>query len=686
MTTYTKTIWRMFKQNKGRFALIISIIALSLLLCSGLGVTHSAMEKSYNSVMQDQLVSDFLIKSASEDGFGDDYDKIVSSIEESDSSAALDSYFTADYTVSLIDDSVANMSEMNARIYYGNLQNRKVNSLELLEGRFPVSANECVLDAPNGFLVPYEIGDTITFSNLFNSAAEEIYNSFSSYAPLLNINLIESLSDVSLTVVGYVQSPLYSTGEGEPMLSEDLVGATDLSDISEYIDSIIYVDSAYDVFSLSPLNDELMEINSLFTSLGLSEDITSLVPSEISVPTNEIAIRFNSSGVSLFSRDHKELMNEKTPLIESILKDINAEYLTLDDNVGYSYFTSFGNKMLIISILLPIFFILVCSLVISITTSRMVNDERAMIGCYTSLGIPRSKIIWKYFLFNLIVILSGAIIGITLGIFLVPLIVYPSYCSVFHMGALMFSGNIWLGLLLSIALLVIVLLICYSVINANLKESPASLLLPKSPKAGKKIFLEKIPTLWNRIKFSIKSCFRNIFRYKKNMILTIISVLGSTALIMVGFGLLDNSIALVDDPLYGSVAGPILIVSIFVLVLAGLLCLLILFNLVNMNITERERELCTLKVLGYHDNECLLYTSREVLILSAAGGVVGIPVGMLLVYIICVWLDFGRLTYMNWYSYVLTFVYVIVIALVANLLLYPKIKKLDMNESLKSVE
>ncbi|MCD8204644.1 MAG: ABC transporter permease [Coprobacillus sp.] len=679
MTTYTKTIFRMFKQNKGRFALIISIIALSLLLCSGLGVTHSAMEKSYNSVMQEQLVSDFLIKSESEEGFGDDYETIVSSIEEDDPIACIDSYFNADYTVELIDDSVSGLSEMNARIYYGDLQNREVNSLELLEGRFPKSANECVLDTPNGFLIPYEIGDTITFTNLFSSAVDEINEA-------IGTSLVDPLDDVSLTVVGFVQCPLYSTGEREPMLTEDLADVSDLTEISEYIDAIIYIDSEYDVFSLASLNEELSAIKSLASSMGLSEEILSMIPEEISAPINEIAIRFNSDSCSLFSREHKELMNEKTPLIEGILSDINAQYLTLEDNVGYSYFTSFGNKMLIISILLPIFFILVCSLVISITTSRMVNDERGMIGCYTSLGIPRGKIIWKYFLFNLIVILSGAVIGIVVGIFLVPAIVYPSYCSVFHMGALMFSGNIWLGLLLSIALLVIVLLICYSVINANLKESPASLLLPKSPKAGQKIFLEKIPALWKRIKFSMKSCFRNIFRYKKNMILTIISVMGSAALIMVGFGLLDNSIALVDDPLYGSVAGPILIVSIFVLVLAGLLCLLILFNLVNMNISERERELCTLKVLGYHDQECLLYTSREVLILSAAGGIVGIPVGMLLVYIICVWLDFGRLGNMNWYSYVLTFVYVFVIAFIANLLLYPKIKKLDMNESLKSVE
>ncbi len=680
MTTYTKTIFRMFKQNKGRFALIISIIALSLLLCSGLGVTHSAMEKSYNSVMQEELVSDFLIKSAEEDGFGDEYDTIISEVKDDEPNVAIDSYFNADYTVSLVDQGKSEKREINARIYYGDLQNREVNKLELLEGRFPESASECVLDEPTGYHIPYEIGDTITFTNLFNSAASEIYDSFSSYATLLGLDLIETLDDVSLEVVGIVQSPLYSTGEREPMLTEDLADVTNLTDISEYIDTIIYLDSAYDVFVLEPLNEELDSIR------GMLGSYASMIPEEISAPINEIAIRFNSDSHSLFSREHKELMNEKTPLIEDILTDINAQYMTLEDNVGYSYFTSFGNKMLIISILLPIFFILVCSLVISITTSRMVNDERAMIGCYTSLGIPRGKIIWKYFLFNLIVILSGAVIGIVVGIFLVPAIVYPSYCSVFHMGALMFSGNIWLGLLLSIALLVIVLLICYSVINANLKESAASLLLPKSPKAGQKIFLEKIPALWKRIKFSMKSCFRNIFRYKKNMTLTIISVLGSAALIMVGFGLLDNSIALIDDPLYGSVAGPILIVSIFVLVLAALLCLLILFNLVNMNISERQRELCTLKVLGYHDNECLLYTSREVLILSAAGGIVGIPVGMLLDYIICVWLDFGRLGNVNWYSYVLTFVFVIVIALLANVLLYPKIKKLDMNESLKSVE
>ena len=132
--------------------------------------------------------------------------------------------------------------------------------------------------------------------------------------------------------------------------------------------------------------------------------------------------------------------------------------------------------------------------------------------------------------------------------------------------------------------------------------------------------------------------------------------------------------------------GSIQSIAVIVILFAVALCLLVLFNLTNMNISERERELATLKVLGYKNVECSMYTFREVLISSIFGLILGIPLGFLLLYYLLDYIDFGSVFDVTWYSYVCCALLVIVAVLLVNLLLYRKIKKIDMNNSLKSYE
>ncbi len=614
MTAYTKTIYRMLSANKGRFALIVCIILVSLLLCAGLGVTPSTIEKSYNAELQGYSISDILLKSSSEEGFSDEDILTYTSIENP---LATDSYFTGDISV----------GETNYRLYARDLSNRDVNAIDVVSGRLPEDSSECVLEELNGYLDDHEIGDIVT------------------------ISLSDSVS-MDLEVVGFVYNPLYSSKADEPMLVE---GMDESGEYDESINAIVYIDSA----------------TSIYASF---------------LPTNEIALRYNDT-YSIFSNKYTRYIDEKVEAINaSIGSRTDVNVLTIEDNVSFAFVDGVNNKILIIAIILPIFFLLVCSLVISVTTSRMVNDERQIIGCYNSLGFTRGQILRKYFLFNLFTILIGAIAGIVLGLLIVPYILYPAFKSVIILGPIALSGNIWIGLASSVVLLIVVLAICYGVLSSNLKESPAALLQQKAPKAGKKIFLEKMTRIWNKFSFSIKSCFRNIFRYKKNMILTIVSTMGCGALVFVGFGLLDNSLALRDDPFFGLTAEPMRLVSIFVIIIAAALCILVLFNLVSQNIKERTRELSTLKVLGYHDTECLLYTSRETLILSAVGSALSLPLGVFFMWIVSALLNFGEVGFVTWESYIYTFLFMIVLTIIVCAILYPQIKKLDMNESLKVLD
>ncbi|MCI7068940.1 MAG: FtsX-like permease family protein, partial [Mollicutes bacterium] len=165
-----------------------------------------------------------------------------------------------------------------------------------------------------------------------------------------------------------------------------------------------------------------------------------------------------------------------------------------------------------------------------------------------------------------------------------------------------------------------------------------------------------------------------------------LSVIGSTVLLMLGFGLLDISHALKDDTLFGNVASSMGSISFVIILFALSMAIVVIYSLANMNIQDRQRELATLKVLGYHDKECSFYTFREIMIISIGSALLALPISALLMYLVFSWLDFGSVSDVQWYSYIFSFAIVILSTVLVNLLLYPKIKTVDMNDSLKTLD
>ena len=361
--------------------------------------------------------------------------------------------------------------------------------------------------------------------------------------------------------------------------------------------------------------------------------------------------------------------------------------LTLEENVSYNLFKTYNGKVKKLSYIFPIFFMVVCALVNLITISRLIKEERAMIATYLSLGVSQSKIIFKYVLFSSLSVLFGGVAGLAIGLPLVPFVVLPGYQSIFklsnHLQIRFFNLSSYL--LFSAVLLLSIGVTLYCSFNA-FKETPASLMKREAPKPGKKILFERIPFLWNELPFRYKSSFRNIFRQKKNLILTSLSVIGSTVLLMLGFGLLDISHALKDDTLFGNVASSMGSISFVIILFALSMAIVVIYSLANMNIQDRQRELATLKVLGYHDKECSFYTFREIMIISIGSALLALPISALLMYLVFNWLDFGSVSDVQWYSYIFSFAIVILSTVLVNLLLYPKIKTVDMNDSLKTLD
>ena len=339
-----------------------------------------------------------------------------------------------------------------------------------------------------------------------------------------------------------------------------------------------------------------------------------------------------------------------------------------------------ADRIELISFIFPVFFLLVVALVVFVTMTRLIESNRVSIGCYATLGYNRASIIFKYMLFAGAASILGVGLGFVIGEFVVSPIIYVAATAQLELP---YSKRVTstFGIIASVGIAVFVQLITLLTVYISTKEKPARLLSPKSPKIGGKILLERIPFLWNRLKFKYKSTLRNIFRYKPRFFMTVFSVLFSTALVFCGLAL-----SFVMEQTSAHTIDFIRPISAVVVLFAVLLNVLVTYNLTNINIEERKREIATLKVLGYRHGEVAGYIFREIFILTSLGILLGLPSGYFIMDVVFNILEFGGAEYIKWYVWILTAAVSIGSLLLTDLFLYNKIRKTDMNSSLKTVE
>lgn len=255
-----------------------------------------------------------------------------------------------------------------------------------------------------------------------------------------------------------------------------------------------------------------------------------------------------NTNLKKYEESKEEYEENKTKALEEIeeakeeLNDIKHPTWYIYDRSDDQTYASYINQTKSIhnlSALFPVVFYAVAILVSLISMNRMVEDDRGEIGTLKSLGFTNHEIKRKYLIFSLSATLIGSLIGVSLGLTIIPYLIFIIYRLLFDLPNFAFSLNLPYTLA---GIIIAIICICgASIITANkvLKEKPASLMRPKAPKAGKKILLEKITPLWHRLKFSNKITIRNLFRYKKRVLVTIIGICGCTALMLCGFGIKD---------------------------------------------------------------------------------------------------------------------------------------------------
>lgn len=249
--------------------------------------------------------------------------------------------------------------------------------------------------------------------------------------------------------------------------------------------------------------------------------------------------------------DGQRKLDEAQEAIDAIER---PEWLVLDrtKNYGLEIFRQDAERVDSIAQVFPFIFFLVAALVALTTMTRMVDEERTLIGTLKALGYSRRRIIAKYLVYAGAASVGGAVVGIAALSFTLPAVIMNAYSIIYVVPVAALALD-WPIALLAAGLGVGITLGATALAaGATLRETPAALMLPPAPKPGKRILLERIGPLWRRTPFLWKVTFRNIFRYKKRLFMTVIGIAGCTALLLTGFGL-QNSINDIIDKHFGRI-------------------------------------------------------------------------------------------------------------------------------------
>ena len=516
------------------------------------------------------------------------------------------------------------------RLYFLDLEKTKINKFELVEGEEITSEDEnCVYaEEKDNVIKGYSVGEKVEID-------------------ISALNL--PFDKINVTIKGIVRSPLTFGKDGEPSFNnpEDTEIPDNVSDINklDLLENILYCPT--DVCAIMPKGD-------LYVKAGDRE-------------------LFHS-----FSADYEKYVDEEKAELTKLLGE-DIRIITLYDNYSFKSIVASADKVRGIGNILMVIFIAVTLLVVLSSMMRLMDEERSQIACLKTLGYGSTSIVLRYVLFALVALAVGGGVGFFVGYGVSWLI-----CVVFGYGHVMPPISVVVNpsyYFVSLGSIVAVTLIAVFLVGMRLaNNAPATLLRPKPPKSGKRILLERIPFIWKRLSFKYKSSMRNVFRYKTRFFMMLVSVAVSAGLVFAGLALLDMC-------LFGDFGSPAIVgIAVVVVVFAGLLTAVVINTLTTINISEREREIATLMVLGYHDAEICGYIYREIYISTFFGILLGYPVGTGLATLVFRTIGFGAVENVSWFMWLLIPVVVFGVTVLVTLMLRPKIVKTKMNESLKAVE
>ena len=236
--------------------------------------------------------------------------------------------------------------------------------------------------------------------------------------------------------------------------------------------------------------------------------------------------------------DSKEKLADARKEVEDLSKP-KWYVFTRDGNPGYSEYGENADRINNIAGVFPVFFIVVAMLVCLTTMSRMVEEQRVGIGTLKALGYANASIIFKYMLYAVSATILGCVFGCAVGMYLFPYVIISAYGMMYDIPNMSISIDLITAISASLIFTAAIVLTVFLTTRSALSEQAAQLMRPKAPKNGKRILLEHITPIWKHFGFSGKVTARNLFRYKRKMLMTVIGISGCTALLLTGLALYD---------------------------------------------------------------------------------------------------------------------------------------------------
>ena len=915
-----KELFREIRGSFTRFLSIFVMVGLGCMFLVGLRSAAPDMRKTADEYFDDQNFMDIQVMSTL--GLTDEDIDALSQVEGVD---------TAEGGWAL--DAICSLPDSDQVVKLLSLSPSGINEPILVEGRLPEQQNECAVEEKLLQYFHVKVGDQVTITpgeDQSDALAEETYTITGVVQSPLYISIERGTSTLgdgsvdayillpedsfqldyytvcNVTAAGAKAMDAYSDEYQAKIddLTDRLTETMDAQSEKRYQDvkdeAQAKVDEAKQQLEEaqqeaddqiadgeSQLEDARAELDRGWQDLSMARSLAG----ELDVPALDENQQTLEDGETQYAEKKAELETAKQEAQDQLTQaqqDIDDAQAKVDDlepatvyildrnsNYGFVSYDQNAQRMDNLANMFPVIFFIVAALVCLTTMTRMVEEERTEIGSIKAMGYGTGTIAMKYLLYGAIAAIGGGIVGVAIGTTLIPWVIFTSYGIMYNLPSLHLElywglslGSIGAGVACTVGATLWAML-------ATARETPAALMRPKTPKAGKRILLEHVTFLWKHFSFSVKVCCRNLFRYKKRFFMTVIGIAGCTALMIAGLGLRssifsiidiqygdiyrynlqvsmdpdtgdpaaiqektaadentasvaeiytramtassgtgsqDGYITVTDDPesLYSQitlrdmkrgdqveipedgvviseklaellglkVGGTItlecgskaqakvagitehyvrhyvymtagLYTEIFdgaytpnellvtakdtgdeameamssrlmeqagvtavsnigaaahnfeenmkavnaavtiIIISAAALALVVLYNLTNINITERIRELATIKVLGFYDREVAMYVYRENIVLT----ILGIALGQLFGKYLCSYLIrtieldfvmFGRQALPR--NYLMSVVLSLIFALAVNFLMYFRMKKIDMVQSLKSVE
>lgn len=925
MIALFKDALREIRRSFGRFMSIFIIIALGCGFFTGLKATCPDMILTASEYFEQNRLMDIRLRS----NIGVKSDEIAA-VRSADGVKGAGAGYSKDVFYSYDDQNVV-LKAISINSNIGADSENNLNRPTLIEGRLPQKKNECAVEVKISSPDTFEIGNKLTL--LSPSRDEDIldtfaYDTFEIVGIVVSPMYIGYERDPTSIGNGTVASNIFLPEEAfvcdyytDLYIALDDIRSDDPFS-QEYEDEVKKNGAAAEEAFRQSVNaryeklksDAQAAIESACGSADSLGEVLSCEPSQLqnllsqaedgieklqkrydAMTEQDGARRYLIRGQLLQTKEKAQMLSDLIGdadgsvragyerQLEEAQEQIASAKARLDDTPelkiysetrfasnDYSSYRDDAEKINNVSKAFPMFFVLIAALVCLTTMTRMVEEQRTSIGTYKALGYSSKHILMKYLLYGTTAAVLGSCIGSAIGLQVFPRMIIKTYRIMYNIpGELTpFRAGYMLAALAASVLLTwsAVIFTCIH----ELREQPAAIMRPKPPAGGKRVVLERIPAVWNRLGFLMKVTVRNLLRYKKRFFMTLVGVSGCTALIITGFGL-KNSISEIvdkqfggiyrysamaalntdeDDPLgaleeseyveryapaqsfsvnagngsdsysttvivteespddfvalndtdgeplmFGSEDGVIVTekladmcsldvgsqisvtdnngdeytarisgimqnyalnyiymstaqyeeifgreaeynvamliadgssdeqtvkssliaderilgvtfksdttksflnsvksmnaIVLLLIICAAFLAVTVLYNLANINITERRRELATIKVLGFYDLETSAYIYRENIISTVIGIAIGMLMGRLLHYFVVITVEVDAVLFIRdlvWWAYLAGAMLTMLFALLVNIVLHFKLMRIDMAESLKSIE